>query len=307
MSGSLDAVGWGDVIGWCRRELGSAPTRRLLTAGYVSTVLALVLQDGREVVVKLRAAEHRIHAVLEIQRRLFEEGFPCPEPLTGASPLGPFLVSAEVYVPAEQLLSPPPPTECAERLATAVDLAGPPGEVETLAPPPPWVAWDHSEPGTWPRPDDLATDLNEPAGPTWLCEPAERVRARLHADLRAPVIGHCDWEAHNLGWRDGHIVVVYDWDSVAVRTEPAVAGAAATVFASDDRGPIAATLQQTEDFLGAYRELRPWWDDEATEVAYAAGLWGLLYNARKELAGGGAGYLAHLERELAPRLRRAGA
>jgi hypothetical protein len=41
-------------------------------------------------------------------------------------------------------------------------------------------------------------------------------------------------------------------------------------------------------------------------VAYAAGLWVLLYNARKELAGGGSGYLAHLARDLQERLQRAG-
>lgn len=42
------------------------------------------------------------------------------------------------------------------------------------------------------------------------------------------------------------------------------------------------------------------------EVAWAAGLWVLLYNAKKECAGGGRGYLDHLERELHERMVEAG-
>ncbi len=66
-------------------------------------------------------------------------------------------------------------------------------------------------------------------------------------------------------------------------------------------------MGQTDAFLDAYRRGRPSWDEDASELAYAAGLWVLLYNARKELAGGGTGYLEHLSRELQARLERAGA
>ena len=41
-------------------------------------------------------------------------------------------------------------------------------------------------------------------------------------------------------------------------------------------------------------------------TAWAAGLWVLLFNARKELAGGGRGYVDHLHQELATRLAWAG-
>ena len=161
--------------------------------------------------------------------------------------------------------------------------------------------------GNWPPPDDLDLDLNNPPGPHWLEATAERVRFRRSADAWPAVIGHCDWESHNLGRRDGHIAVAYDWDSLGSRSDPAIAGAAATVFASAPGGPVAADLGQTDAFLDAYRKGRPSWNEHASELAYAAGLWVLLYNARKELAGGGAGYLEHLNRELQARLERAGA
>ncbi len=35
-----------------------------------------------------------------------------------------------------------------------------------------------------------------------------------------------------MGWDGESPIVVYDWDSLAIRTEPTIVGAAATVFAS---------------------------------------------------------------------------
>jgi hypothetical protein len=116
-----------------------------------------------------------------------------------------------------------------------------------------------------------------------------------------------DWEAHNIGWQGRRPVVVYDWDSLAIRTEPTIAGAAATVFGSSGQAQIAATLNQTEDFLDHYQRRRGPWTPHQREIAWAAGLWVLLYNARKETAGGGVGYLWHLDGELDHRLRLSGA
>ena len=53
-------------------------------------------------------------------------------------------------------------------------------------------------------------------------------------------------EAHNLGWDHDRIAVVYDWDSLGARSEPAIAGVAAAVFASSRDGPVAANLAQSE-------------------------------------------------------------
>jgi hypothetical protein len=102
-------------------------------------------------------------------------------------------------------------------------------------------------------------------------------------------------------------VVVYDWDSLAVRTEPTMAGAAATVFAATTGSQVAATVEQSEAFLDAYQQRRgAVWSSRAVQLAWAAGLWLLLYNAKKETAGGGTGYLRHLEAEADQRRLRAG-
>jgi Ser/Thr protein kinase RdoA (MazF antagonist) len=302
-----DVSQWQNIVTWCRRELGSLPRVHLFAEGHISKVIGVELENGHRVVIKLRPPDERVHGAIAVQRLLFERGFACPEPLTGASLLGEMLATAEAFVPADGLVGRPPADECAETLATLVALAGDPTRFPELASTLPWVAWDHPGLGHWPPPDDLDLDLNQPPGPPWLEDAAEVVRSRLEGDPWPPVIGHCDWEVHNLGWQDGHVAVVYDWDSLGTRSEPAVAGAAAAVFASAPHGPVAADLGQTEAFLDAYRNARPGWDDDATEISYAAGLWVLLYNARKELAGGGVGYLERLSHEMQIRLRHAGA
>jgi Phosphotransferase enzyme family len=286
---------------------GARADVELFREGHLGEVRGLELVDGRRIAVKVRPTDGRTCCVVAVQRHLFQRGFPCPEPLTGARRFGERVVTVEALVLGEGLLGPPHATESAELLAELVALAGDAGDFPELRSPLAWVAWDHEEPGQWPRPDDLDLDLNCPPGPPWLEDAAARVRSRLASDRHQPVIGHCDWEAGNFGWRNGHVAVVYDWDSLGVRTEAAIVGAAGTVFSCRPGGPVAAEIEETATFLGAYRRHCREWDDESTQTAYAAGLWVLLYNARKELAGGGDGYLGHLGKELRQRLRRAGA
>jgi Phosphotransferase enzyme family len=307
LDSAFPECGWQGLGDWCGRELRSSPKDILFVRGHYRNVIGVELDDGRRVVVKLRQPDDRIDDVLAVQRRLFRGGFPCPEPLSDASGLGPWVASAETCVRAGELTGSPPAREAAQTLVNLVSSAGDPLAHRGLFSPLPWAAWDHAGPGLWPAPDDLRVDLNDPPGPSWLQEAAIRVRSRLERDESPNVIGHCDWEAHNLGWDHHHIAVVYDWDSLLVRSEAAVAGLAAAVFASTPAGPVAANMDQSGSFLYEFRRGRPAWDRAAQEVAWAAGLWPLLYNARKELAGGGAGYVAHLRKEVETRLERAGA
>ena len=52
----------------------------------------------------------------------------------------------------------------ADLLATFIRLAPRSCPHRTLAPNPPWVAWDHGQGGVWPAPDDRDDDLNAPSG-----------------------------------------------------------------------------------------------------------------------------------------------
>jgi len=87
--------------------------------------------------------------------------------------------------------------------------------------------------------------------------------------------------------------------------EAAIVGAAATAFAESDVIP-AATIDQAERFLDAYGGAAT---PEEREIAWAAGLWLLAFNAKSETVRGIPGRLTapFLRRELAERLRLAGA
>ena len=73
---------------WCAQHLGSESAETLFTAGNLSKVFGLRLRDERSVVVKVRPAAARLAGCAEVQRRLWESGFPCPQLLVGPVPLG---------------------------------------------------------------------------------------------------------------------------------------------------------------------------------------------------------------------------
>src|SRR5256885_13231 len=151
-----------EISEWCARHLGARPLEELFRRTHLSEVVALVLSDGRSVVIKIRPPSTRLQATTTVQRLLHAGGFPCPDVLAGPAPLGARAATAEVYVapsgdPPNRVL----PGPVGELLAQLVELAPPPSSFGELNPAPPWVGWDHDGDGIWPWPDDLDLDLND--------------------------------------------------------------------------------------------------------------------------------------------------
>lgn len=299
-----------ELAAWCVKRLGSAARATRFESGHLSRVVGVDLENGTSVVLKARPSDPRLVACAAVQRHVWKQGFPCPELLAGPDRLGADMITAERLIEGALPVSPTPATIPAyatllRRLVAAAPAAA---QVPGLDPVPPWVGWDHRGDGIWPAPDDLDVDLNGVGGPAWIDDIGRRVRARLRTDRHAVVVGHVDWEAHNLAWHAGEPRAVHDWDSVAVRSEAAIAGAAGAVFAS--LGPVvAASMTESASFLTAYQaaRARPFTEDEF-QIAWAAGLWVHAFNARKEAAHAASGpYQAWLLEEGAARLRRAGA
>jgi Ser/Thr protein kinase RdoA (MazF antagonist) len=195
----------------------------------------------------------------------------------------------------------------ASLLAELVRLAPDPAALPTLAPSPPWAAWDHHHPGLWPPPDDHPGDLNADPGPAWLDRVAAAVRTRL-AELRLPpVVGHADWESQNLRWDGDRPLAVHDWDSAVAQPEAVVAGLASAVWPAAGGPAGAATVEQSEQFLTAYEQARgrPWTAPER-QACWAAGLWVRAFNAKKERLEGGSPQLNRLAEEVTERSARAG-
>jgi hypothetical protein len=300
----------GELSAWCLRHLGSESEETLFSVGNLSRVVGLRLRDGRTVVVKVRPAEARLAGCAEVQRRLWRGGFPCPEPLVGPVPLG----ESGYAVSAEDLIAggaPYPATEGPGRaeafaglLARLVGLAPDPKEVPDLAPSPAWIHWDHSFPGVWPPPDDRDVDLNQLPETAWLDELGHAARTRLAATrATAPVIGHCDWESHNLEFRDGEPWAVHDWDSVVCAAETVIVGVAAAMWPAG-ADSVGASIEQSEQFLDAYQRARGHaFSLERVEEAWAAGVWIRAFNGKKFLLDG---VVTLSEEEAEERARRGG-
>jgi hypothetical protein len=306
-----DAIDRRWLAAWCIRELGAEPIRVEFEAAHLSRVVGLELSSGRRIVVKVREPSDRLVACCAVQRSLWSQGFPCPEPLVGPIRHDGKVVTAEALIDGGEPL---PSTQRAPHLFAAalarlVRLAPAAGSLPTLWPPPPWVWWDHAEDGAWPPPDDLDCDLNSVAEPEWLTDIAQRVRRRLLAWTEHPVVGHADWYSENLRWVGERLHAVYDWDSVAALPEAALAGAAAAIFTSASQPGGEATLEQTDQFLASYADARGRrWTTSEYEVCWAAGLWTRAFDAKKETVTQGAGPIGErLRAEAAERLRRIGA
>jgi hypothetical protein len=294
---------------WCADQLGGEPVGVLFQARQVSMVFGLRLADGRDVVVKARVDDGRAVSCVAAQARLAERGFPCARPLTPAIGAGSLAVHAEEFRPGGEVLHGDSPDVAVRyaavfaRLMTELDGV-------TVAPPlpnPPWVRWDHTDPGMWPAIEFL-DGRDQSAVPVYVADTAERTRRRILAAGLSCVLGHADFEAQNLRWHGREVWAVHDWDSLAWQPEAALAGAASGSFASAGP-PLLAPVESSEAFLVAYQDIRGRrFTAVEQEVAWAASLWLAAYNAREEaLSGRTAVGRDALRAQVAERLRRANA
>jgi aminoglycoside phosphotransferase (APT) family kinase protein len=275
---------------WCQDHLGAEPDSELFHAGYLSSVSGLRLVDGREVVIKVRRHQERLVACFEAQCRLFDAGFPCPEPLVGPTPLAEWCATVERYLPGGSVVptSGRSPSLFAHALAWLIATAPSPDAIGSLDPSPPWTAWDHDGEELWPSPDDRDIDLNAVDGPAWLDEAAAAVQRRLSRSQAPPAVGHGDFYAGNLRWHGDHLYAVHDWDSIIAAPETVIVGLAAAVFPAMGGPGEEATVDETAAFLAAYEEARGRrFSVEERQQAWMAGLWVRAFDAKKQFATNG--------------------
>jgi hypothetical protein len=156
------------------------------------------------------------------------------------------------------------------------------------------------------RGHDRDQDLNQHPGPSWLDDLAMRGRARL-AELALPlVVGHgAGSHRTSAGVAGGP-----GWCTTGTapwRNRAAIAGQAAAVWPAAGGPGEAASIDQTEQFLSTYEQVRgrPWTPAER-EACWAAGLWVRAFNAKKDAVVGGGPQLDRLSYEAAQRARDAG-
>lgn len=300
----LPVVDAASLAAWCEMHLGSPPESELFRTGHLACVVGMRLADGREVVVRVRPAAPRIAGCTEVQRRLFDSGFPCPQPLAGPVPLDAYAATAESYIAGGAMLPDSGRTAqpFAAALAQLVHLAPRPEQVPALAPAPAWAAWNHNQGGLWPWPEDLDVDLNGADGSGWIDAAGQAARHKLQEGQDQAVIGHADWMTDNLRWDGNRLLVAYDWDSLIADSEAVIAGLAAAIYLY----PALATTTGTREFLDAYATARgrPFSPGEL-QRCWAAGAWTRAFDAKQEQAAGQP--ITRLTQDEAhERLRRAG-
>ena len=278
------------VSTWCAVELGSAPIEVLHISEQMSSVLGLRLEDGREVAVKTRPDDPagRAAACVEVQRVAGRAGQPVAMPLTPArrvtGPAGEALVRhAEQWRGGGDMMRDDRP-EAARRSAAGLAALM---EVLTSCDPepgivsPPWVDWAHGGPGVFP-PIPFLDQRDQDAVPTVLMEAARRVKELLAKSSLPHVVGHADFEAQNLRWNGDQLWCVHDFDSIGTAPEAAFVGAAAGAFCSQET-PTLAPVASSSAFIEAYQRTRGRaFTAHETQVAWAAGLWPAVWNARAE-------------------------
>ncbi|MEV5535235.1 hypothetical protein AB0L13_00135 [Saccharopolyspora shandongensis] len=295
--------------GWCVDQLGDEPVGVLFEVRSISAVFGLRLAGGRDVVVKVREDDGRAASCVVAQARLAERGFPCPLPLTPAVGVGALAVHAEESRPGGELLCGDSQDVAVSCAAVFARLMAELADV-TVAPPlpnPRWARWDHADAGLWPAIEFL-DERDQNAVPAYVVDTADRARKRLLAADLPCVLGHADFEAQNLRWRDGQVWVVHDWDSLAWQPEAALVGAACGAFASATP-PTLAPIESSAVFLAAYQDFRGRrFTAEEQEIAWAASLWPAVHNARWEALHGDPPVACDAVRaQSAERLRRANA
>jgi hypothetical protein len=277
-----------------RGTFGSEPAETLFSAGNLARVFGLRLRDGRTVVVKVRPAEPRLAGLYRGTAALVAGRIPCPEPLAGPLPLATtgYAVNAESLIAhvARRIRPPRDPARAqafAHLLARLIDLAPAPDEVPDLAPA---AGLDQLGPSVSGSVAAARRPRRRPQ-PTPGHGMARRTGPRrTHATCRhprvAPVIGHCDWESHNLEFRQGEPWAVHDWDSVVSAPETVIVGVAAAMWPAG-ADSVGASIEQSEEFLDAYQLARgQTFSPRRIEEAWAAGTWIRAFNGKKFLLDG---------------------
>jgi hypothetical protein len=282
IAGALDEL--------CVSSLGSGVLEVEFFHASVGSVHGLRLRDGRRVVVKVHRPDTSVEfleAVQTVQRVLAADGFPCPEPLVGPTPLGRGVAVVESLLDRGERADPREPGvrrtmahALAQLVARCRSLTG----LHGLRRGPMTV----SQGRLWPTPHDGRFDFEATTpGAEWIDRVAREAR-RIRDGVAAGewVVGHADWRVEHLRFERSELSAVYDWDSVTIQREPVLVGGAAHGFTADWTSPSQRqfpTLDEALAFAADYETARgAAFSTEERRVLRAALVYMMAYTARCE-------------------------
>ena len=243
------------------RPLGGVHEGIFYEAG-VGLVVGVQLDTDMAVVLKLHrfnATAERLTACLEVQAHLHDAGLPAPRPLLPVLAIGSGFATVEelrtgaIADGRDPLVRRALATEL-HRFVEAARPLSPDTALDRL-----WLPASADDP-LWATPHDLRFDLDATgAGAEWIDELARVANERRRRDDGDLVIGHFDWRVQNLAFDGARVVAIYDWDSLALASEPAIVGQAAGGFPIDWRAghpDPPPTLDEMRAFVADYEHAR---------------------------------------------------
>jgi Phosphotransferase enzyme family len=163
----------------------------------------------------------------EVQSFLAARGFPCPGVLVGPRPFGAGHAAIHEHRSEGSLANasaPPLRAAMASALARLIAMAAPLHDLPDLRRGLPRDT-------VWPAPHNALFDFEATRqGAEWIEAIALASRQILLAATGPAVVGHWDWSARNMRFRDDEVCVVYDWDSAGVDLEAVFVGKTAIAY-----------------------------------------------------------------------------
>jgi Phosphotransferase enzyme family len=225
---------------FCRAHLGSKLRGYLFYGSSVGSTHGVRLEDGRDVVIKVRPPAKTnpylsfdrtsLESIYRVMKWLAERGYPCPKPILGPTPLAKGLATVEEFLDLGQRGN-GFNANCRRVMASGFAelvrlLQSFKGEVSCLK-------HFQRDKSLYAQPHSKLFDFEKTcAGAEWIDAFAQRAR-EAEAHEGKPVLAHADWRVEHLRFQDGRIVAAYDWDSLAFRPETELVGISAHGFTAD--------------------------------------------------------------------------
>jgi hypothetical protein len=253
---------------FARAQLGARVAGYLFQVASVSSTHGVQLDDGRQLVIKVRPPAETnpdlpcdrasLEEIVAAQRFLAAAGYPCPTPIRGPVPLARGLATVETYLPAGERRD---AHDARVRSLLAASLGAHLAILDPLVSTARLSHFQIPADRLFPQPHSKLFHPSDAAEDTgWVQDLARRARGLAEAIPSRPRLGHCDWRTEHVGFRGDDIVATYDWDSLAVLPETRIIGVDAhghTTDWSQQQTRQLPTYEGIVGFIEDYERARP--------------------------------------------------
>lgn len=294
----------GTIADWCEKQLGSAPTQSYISDFPAPQRWGFKLADQRRVAVAVQQRSERLLAYRAAHEQAHRAGILCPKPLAGPDPLGEgndLVVLADAWRTDGAIWPTADPAGSYGRLQARLVAALAEVDPAPLAPPPPWLRYDHRAASRlWPT---VESDRQDPERitrqlPTGLYRSAEAAREKLLSVRLPAAIGHGRLSGLNVRWleetADSSSGIVHGWEYLSARPEAVLVGYLMATFNELPRQLRIAPVTEGRRVLAKYQQIRERdFTEEETQIAWATSTWVACYFAAMEHVRGAPGQVTH--------------